>query len=219
MGTAFAVAANNVTCIVGPGGYTAGSGTLTVAAGQGSKFPALTGDQFYRITVVNAAYAFSPAVTTDNLTIFRASSLVTDTFGSVLAIEGTTDRNYSAGDSVGVNVTAGTISDIQTQILNMQNCGIANQAASIDITTTAVWTNTGLSAALPATGVYLATFSARINLYATSTPADAVWMKFQLIQSDTGLAVPYSQTLALYQLTGQSTQLTVTRTVLVTVAS
>lgn len=116
MTTAFAVPANNLTCTVGPGGYTSGSSTLTLSAGQGANFPALTGSQFYRITVIQAAFAYSPAVSLSNLTIYRASSLATDTFGSVLAIEGTTDRDYVSGDAVDVRVTAGTISDIQNAI-------------------------------------------------------------------------------------------------------
>ena len=63
MGTSLAVTSNNVTAIVGLDGYTAGSGTLTLSSGQGASFPVLTGDQFYRLTVIQANYASSSAAT------------------------------------------------------------------------------------------------------------------------------------------------------------
>lgn len=116
MTTAFAVPANNIVSTVGAGGYTSGSGTLTLSTGQGANYPALTGSQFYRLTVIQAAYAQSPSASLSNLTIFRASALAGDTFTGLVATESTTDRSYASGDSVDIRVTAGTIGDIQTAL-------------------------------------------------------------------------------------------------------
>lgn len=232
MTTAFAVPANNLTCIVGPGGYTLGSGTLTLAAGQGANFPALSGSQFYRITVIQAAYAYSPAATLSNLTIFRASSLTTDTFGSVLAIEGTTDRNYAAGDAVDVRVTAGTINDIQTAIndiqtaiTNIQTPSQAVMGSSYSITSSGVWQSTGFSLALPAAGTYLVFYNVRVWM-GTSTTNQDFFILVKLVQTDTSSDVTNSQRIPLYvsnalalSLNGGTIQLQNAYSTLVTVAS
>lgn len=198
MGASFAVPANNLTCIVGPGGYTAGSGVLTLAAGQGANFPAINGGQFYRITVIQAAFAYSPAASLSNLTIFRASTLAVDTFTGVLAIEGTTDRNYASGDSVDVRVTAGTISDIQNQILNMQKSGSSVLSSSYDITATSVWQNTGLNVSLPAEGTYYVTYDVRSTIGPAVGASGSMWISIKLIQTDTGADVPNSVRLPVF---------------------
>jgi len=125
MTTPFAAPANNLVTVVGAGGYVAGSTVLALAAGQGALYPVLTGNQTYRLTVITAALAYSPTVTSANLTIFKATSLTTDTFHGVVAIEGTTDRNYFSGDVVDIRVTAGTISDIQVAVNTLEY--ISNQ--------------------------------------------------------------------------------------------
>lgn len=228
MGTAFAVPANNIVSIVGPGGYTAGSGTLALAAGQGALYPALTGDQFYRITVVRAAYAYSPSATTSNLTIFRASSLVADTFGTVLAIEGTTDRNYAAGDAVDIRVTAGTISDIQTQILNMQMSSQSTMGFDYNIPTSATWYDTGFSIFLPAAGSYIVGYNVRGVIGPAVGGTGSMWITVKLVQTDTSADVIGSVRLVvftddaitrLFAPGGQSTQLSTAYTVIATVTS
>ena len=117
--SSFGIPANNITAVVGAGGYTAGSGTLTLFTGQGALFPALGANQFYRITVIQQAYAYLPTVTLANLTIYMATGKSVDSLTGVTAFEGTTDRNYNAGDVVDIRVTAGTINDIQTALVNL----------------------------------------------------------------------------------------------------
>lgn len=121
MPTAFSVPINNVVCLVGPGGYVAGSGTLTLATGQGAQFPALAGSQFYRLTVVQQAHAYDPLSTPANLTIFKATGRSGDVFTGLVPIEGTTDRNYVGGDVVDVRVTAGVVTDLQGAINALEN--------------------------------------------------------------------------------------------------
>jgi hypothetical protein len=118
--TPFAVPANNVVALVGPAGYVAGSGTLTLAAGQGAQFPALSGLPFYRLTVIQQAHAYDPLALPSQFTIYKATGRSGDTFTGLSAIEGTTDRAYVGGDVVDVRVTAGTVSDVQVAINNLE---------------------------------------------------------------------------------------------------
>src|SRR5690348_12659211 len=99
--TNFAQQPNNVSAKVGSAGYTAASGKLTLATGDGAKFPALTGSQWLRVSVVRAAVAYSPtADPSSDLTVFKVTAVTGDdlTIGGVL--ESTADRNYAAGDVV-----------------------------------------------------------------------------------------------------------------------
>jgi hypothetical protein len=116
MPSSFALPLNNVVAVVGPAGSTAGSTTLTLAAGQGGRFPALGGLQFYRLTVVQQAYAYDPLADAARYTIYKATGRSGDTFTGLVAIEGTTDRSYVGGDVVDVRVTGGSLDDIHTAI-------------------------------------------------------------------------------------------------------
>lgn len=125
MSTNFAVPVNNASTTVGAA--TAGSGTfpqtLTLASGGGSKFPALTGSQYYRITICQVAYAYSPTATTSNYTIYKADTVSGDTLQLRSVLEGGTDRVYNIGDVVEVRVTAGTLSDIQGAVNTLETSG------------------------------------------------------------------------------------------------
>ena len=72
-----------------------------------------------RITVIQQAYAYLPTVTLANLTIYMATGKSVDSLTGVTAFKGTTDRNYNAGDVFDIRVTAGTINDIQTALVNL----------------------------------------------------------------------------------------------------
>lgn len=111
--TSFATPLNDASASVGPGGYAAGSGVLTLAAGGGAMFPSLSAGQWYRITVIQRQWAYSPSATLVNYTIYKATAVSGDTLTIAGPIEGTTDRNYAPGDVVEVRVTAGTIGDLQ----------------------------------------------------------------------------------------------------------
>lgn len=120
-GTVFAVPINNISTSVGASGYTAGSGALTLATGGGALFPALAVNQSYRVTVVQNAYAYLPAAPASSYTIYGVNAVAGDTLYGLLPLEGTVDRNYTAGDIVEVRVTAGTISALQGAINAIEN--------------------------------------------------------------------------------------------------
>lgn len=204
--TPFAVPANNIVASVGSGGYTMGSGTLALNTGDGSKFPSLSGSQFYRLTVVQQAVAYSGTATTANLTIFKATSLVADTFSGVTTLEGTTDRNYVSGDVVDVRVTSGTVGDIQSAINTLEstyanqgltygNSNLSQSGSPYDLSGA-----NGVYAAidpgswkitLPVAGTYVVLFCVRIymNIPASTTS----WVTVKLYNSTTAADVANSQ--------------------------
>lgn len=209
--TAFAVPANNVVASVGSGGYTSGSGTLVLQTGDGAKFPVLTGSQFYRLTVVQQAVAYSGTATSANLTIFKATSRVGDTFSGVTVIEGTTDRNYVSGDVVDVRVTSGTIGDIQTAVNALENTyanqGLtsgnsllpsANSPYALSVASGSFTpVNVGSwNITLPVAGTYFVFLCIRgyVNVPASTT----AWILTKLYNSTTASDVPNSQSLIYY---------------------
>ena len=120
MSSNFAVPLNDVSTFVGSGGYTSGSGSLSLVTGDGAKFPALSGSQWYRVTVIQKALAYSSLATAANYTIFKATRISGDTLTEISVIEGSTDRNYVLGDVVEVRVTAGTVADMQSAINTLE---------------------------------------------------------------------------------------------------
>ena len=120
MSTNFAVPLNDVSTFVGSGGYTAGTGSLSLLAGGGEKFPALSDSRWYRVTVMQKTAAYSPLATAANYTIFKATGISGDTLTGISVIEGSTDRNYVCGDVVEVRVTAGTVADMQSAINTLE---------------------------------------------------------------------------------------------------
>lgn len=128
MATVFAAPVNNCSTTVGTA-YTSGAGSLVLATGGGAKFPTLTGGQYYRVTVCQVAFAYSPTATTANYTIYKATGKSTDTLTGLSVIStgldapGNTDRNYAVGDIVEVRVTAGTLGDIQVAVNTLENAG------------------------------------------------------------------------------------------------
>ena len=128
--TNFAQQPNNVSARVGSAGYTAASGKLTLATGDGAKFPTLTGSQWLRVSVVRAAVAYSP--TSDpagDLTVFKVTAVTGDDLTIAGVLEGTTDRDYAAGDVVECRLTGGELVDLQTAVN-------ALEALSFVVTTT-----------------------------------------------------------------------------------
>lgn len=94
--------------------YTAGANVLALTSGAG--FPALTGSNYYRVTVMTANLAYSSALTSANYTIYKATAISGNnlTIVSGTPLEGTSDRNYVTNDVVEIRVTAGTLSDIHS---------------------------------------------------------------------------------------------------------
>jgi hypothetical protein len=131
MSTAFATPGNNVSTTVGA--TTTGTGlpgtpyNIALATGGGAKFPALpspnTYNWYYRVTVCQVAFAYSPTATTANYTIYKADSISGDNLHVVSVLEGTTDRVYNIGDIVEVRLTAGTLNDVQNAINTLEAGG------------------------------------------------------------------------------------------------
>jgi hypothetical protein len=105
---------NNVLGLRLASAYSSGSGTMSLTAG-GSSFPAPP----TRITVVTAAtYGQGPS---EVLTIFAVTAVAGDVLTIGGPIEGTTDRNFAAGDYVDIRMTAGYISDLNTALNGILN--------------------------------------------------------------------------------------------------
>lgn len=106
MATTFLPHPNGVTTTL-QSSYTAGSGSLVLATGTGSRF----GTTFpIRVTVAAQATYGTPS---EVLTIFDVIGRSNDTLTGVAASEGTTDRNYAAGDRVEVRWTNGMAAAIE----------------------------------------------------------------------------------------------------------
>jgi hypothetical protein len=139
MSTSFAKTPNNVSAKVGPSGYTAGSSTLTLVAGDGAKFPELADGAWLRVTLIRAAVAYSPAADpAEDLTIRKVTAIA----GDVLTIEdgtleGTLDRNYASGDVVECRVTGGELGDIHSAV-NAAEATIATNTAAIATNASAI---------------------------------------------------------------------------------
>lgn len=78
--------------------------SMQVANGDGAKFPTLTGDDFFLVTLLKIT-----GNTENNIEIVKCTAKVGDVFTIVRAQEGTTATAYSTGDTVSVRVTAGSM--------------------------------------------------------------------------------------------------------------
>ena len=104
--TTFDTALNNVRSTLGAA-YAPGSGSMTLAAGGGAQFGAAFP---LRVTVITQA---TYRTSSETLGIYQAAGIAGDTLTGTAAIEGTTDRAYSAGDIVEMRWTAGAATAIQ----------------------------------------------------------------------------------------------------------
>lgn len=90
-------------------GIMAGGTSLTVAAGQGSKFPALAAGQYFYCTLQSATDATI-------VEIIKVTAISGDTFSTIVrAQEGTTALAWNTGDIVELRVTAQGMRDVSTQ--------------------------------------------------------------------------------------------------------
>jgi hypothetical protein len=110
--TTFKTLVNNLRTTLGAS-YTVGSGTMTLAPGSGSSFGNVSASTPVRFTVITAATYGSSS---ELLTIYQATGINGDVLSGVSAIEGTTDRNYSAGDKLEARPTQGSYADIHGAI-------------------------------------------------------------------------------------------------------
>ena len=78
--------------------YATTATSIVLTAGNGARFPTLTGSQYFFATLLD---------TSNNLEIVKVNARSTDTLTIVRAQEGTTARAFSTNDRVELRVTAG----------------------------------------------------------------------------------------------------------------
>jgi hypothetical protein len=229
--TNFATPVNNATTTIASS-YTSGSGTMTVA--NGAVFPNPSAPAFLRVTVIQAGVAYSPLATSSNYTIYK----VTGVSGNVLTIgstlEGTTDRNYSAGDVVQSRATAGSATDIQTAVNTLENTypdqGLtygnavlpSGSSPYVLAGSSGVFTTingAGFSITLPAVATYLILLTVRVYLQIPASSSLAIAV--QLFNNTLGSAVTNSANLVFFNTNQSATanaifQLETTFSILVT---
>lgn len=129
----FATPVNNVSTTIALGGYTSGSGSLTLTSGGGGIFPALVAPNYYRVTVIQSGSAYLPSAGSGVYTIFKVTAVTGDVLTIAGTLDGTTDRNYVAGDVVEMRAVAGTFTDIHANInYNLaMNVGLNNLAGAL----------------------------------------------------------------------------------------
>src|SRR5574343_681157 len=137
------VAANNaISTLSASLGGTAGDTTLTIQAGDVSKFPVInqggTGSDFTILTLVDSA---------KNMEIVRCNRHDSGStrFTIVRGQESTSIRSWAIGDSVSVRLTAGVVT--QTYTHPSQSTG-AHAASAISVTPTGNIASTDVQAAL-----------------------------------------------------------------------
>jgi hypothetical protein len=91
-------------------GITNSDTSITVVSGGGTKFPSLTGSEYFRATLID---------TSNNLEIVK----VTARSGNVLTVtraqESTTARNFSTGDRIELRITAQSLLDAATTLTSL----------------------------------------------------------------------------------------------------
>jgi hypothetical protein len=91
-------------------GITNSDTSITVVSGGGTKFPSLTGGEYFRATLIDAS---------NNLEIVK----VTARSGNVLTVtraqESTTARNFSTGDRIELRITAQSLLDAATTLTSL----------------------------------------------------------------------------------------------------
>jgi len=83
-------------------GINSSATSITVASGQGARFPTLTASDYFYATLVD---------TSNNLEIVKCTARSTDVLTVVRAQESTTARAYSTGDRIEIRITAQTFLD------------------------------------------------------------------------------------------------------------
>ena len=98
--------------------------SITVASGQGARFPSLTGSEYFYATLID---------TSNNLEIVKVTARSTDVLTVTRAQESTTARAFASGDRIELRVTAQGIADATTiQNDQITNAMIATDAVNAD---------------------------------------------------------------------------------------
>lgn len=111
--------------------------SMTVTAGEGARFPSISGSDFFYLTITSATLT----------EIVKVTARSTDTFAIVRAQDGTTGQTFSTGDSVQLKINKAMLDGIKTDVLAS---AVAAGAAILADTTSAGYTIT--LPASPSTG-------------------------------------------------------------------
>jgi hypothetical protein len=82
--------------------------SFSVTSGQGSKFPTISGTDYFYVTLVNSS---------SNIEIVKVTARSTDTFTVVRAQDGTTALTFATGDVVELRLTRAVLDDIKTDAI------------------------------------------------------------------------------------------------------
>ena len=116
-------------------GISTSATSITVASGQGARFPSLTGSEFFYATLID---------TSNNLEIVKVTARSTDVLTATRAQESTSARAFSSGDRIELRVTAQGLADhidldnvvadnsITAAKLNISGNGTSGQAVLTD---------------------------------------------------------------------------------------
>jgi hypothetical protein len=103
---------------------------LVLTSGTGALFGPVSVTAPVRFTVVTAAtYGTASEVST----IYQATGISGDVLSGVLAIEGTTDRNYSVGDKVEARPTQGSFGDVYAAVNAIENAPYATDTSVVHL--------------------------------------------------------------------------------------
>jgi hypothetical protein len=91
-------------------GITNSATSITVASGDGSKFPSLTGSEYFRATLIDAS---------NNLEIVKVTARSSDVLTVTRAQESTTARAFSSGDRIELRITAQSLLDAATTLTSL----------------------------------------------------------------------------------------------------
>ena len=98
--------------------------SITVASGQGARFPSLSSGEYFYATLID---------TSNNLEIVKVTARSTDVLTATRAQESTTARAFASGDRIELRVTAQGIVDATTiQADQIVNSMIATDAVNSD---------------------------------------------------------------------------------------
>ncbi len=84
--------------------------SITVASGDGSKFPSLTGSEYFRATLIDAS---------NNLEIVKVTARSSDVLTVTRAQESTTARAFATGDRIELRITAQSLLDAATTLTSL----------------------------------------------------------------------------------------------------
>ena len=84
--------------------------SITLASGDGAKFPSLTGSEYFRATLIDAS---------NNLEIVKVTARSSDVLTVTRAQENTTARAFATGDRIELRITAQSLLDAATTLTSL----------------------------------------------------------------------------------------------------